>query len=107
MLQTCIPASHDSVPLDIAVPLFALDASDEHIPARIQAISSEAVHLRIRSHLSCGRRLLMHHEGCRTELEVMTCQKQGEGVYHLHCKVTALREGEVRDSWRMSVNWPA
>ncbi|MBV9675435.1 MAG: PilZ domain-containing protein [Acidobacteriaceae bacterium] len=107
MLQTPHPASGNSPNRDTCVPLFALDASDEHVPARIHSISSEAVQLRTRLHVNPGRRFVMHYEGCRKELEVITCQQGEEGDYHLNCKVETSQDGTVRDDWRMAVKWPA
>src|SRR4051794_10844054 len=107
MSQSCTPTRRDPVPLNVPVPLFALDASDEHLPAHIQTVSSETIQFRIKSRLSCGRRLVMQYEGCRTELEVMACQEEEAGTYHLDCRVTSSQEGVVRDDWRMAVNWPA
>ena len=107
MLQACSPVCRDSVPLNIPVPLFALDATDEHLPAYIQAISSEAIQFRIKSRLSSGRRLVMQYEGQRVELEVKTCQKGEAETYYVDCKVTSSQAGATRDDWRMAVNWPA
>ena len=107
MLQSCSLTRRDSVPLNMPVPLFALDADDEHLPAHIQTVSGAIIQFRIKTHLSSGRRLVMQYEGCRTELEVMTCQEEEAGTYYADCKVTSSSEGAVRDDWRMAVNWPA
>ena len=107
MLQTYSPVRHDSVPLNIPVPLFALDARDEHLPAHIQTVGSKTMQLRVKSPLSPGRRLVMEYEKRRTELEVMTCQKEEAGTYYVDCNVTLSQEGTVRADWRMAVNWPA
>ena len=107
MLQSCDPVCRDSTPLNIPVPLFALDTSDEHLPAYIQTVSSEAIQFRIKSHLSSGRRLVVQYEGRRIELEVKTCQKGEAGTYYVDCQVTSSQEGATRDDWRMAVNWPA
>ena len=107
MLQNCSPTRHGSAFLNMPVPLFALDASDEHLPAHIQMVSREAIQFRIKSCLSSGRRLVMQYAGCRTELEVETCQQEEAGTYLIDCKVRSSHEGAVRDEWRMAVNWPA
>jgi len=49
----------------------------------------------------------MHHEGCRKELQIITCQQGEKGEYHLDCKVESSQDGLVRDDWRMAVRWPA
>lgn len=107
MPQTSRPAGGNSPDSDIPVPLFALDASDEHVPAHIHSISSEAVQLRTRAHVSPGRRFVMHYEGCRKELKVTTCRQGEKGNYYLDCKVEISQDGAVRDDWRMAVKWPA
>ena len=107
MLQSCSPTRRDSVLLNVPIPLFALDANDEHLPAHIQTVKGETIQFRIKSHLSSGRRLVMQYEGYRTELEVMTCQEEEAGTYYIDCKVKSSRQGAVRDDWRMAVNWPA
>jgi hypothetical protein len=97
----------DSVALNVPVPLFALDGSHEHLPAQIQTANAEAVQFRTRSPLNPGRRLVMQHEGCRTELEVVTCQEHEAGTYLIDCQVRSSQKGAIRDDWRMEVNWPA
>jgi len=107
MLQSCNSTRRESVPLNVPIPLFALDANDEHLPAHIQMVGSKTIQFRIKSHLCSGRRLVMQYEGCRTELEVATCQEGEDGAYYISCKVTSSQKGTVRDDWRMAVNWPA
>ena len=106
MLQIYGPACQDSSPLNIPVPLFALDASDEHLPAHIQTIGSDMVQFRIKSPLSSGRQLVMQYEGRRTELEVISCHEKA-GTYYIDCEVKSSKAGIVRSDWRMAVNWPA
>jgi hypothetical protein len=106
MLQIYGPACQDSSPLNIPVPLFALDASDEHLPAHIQTIGSGTVQFRIKSPLGSGRQLVMQYEGRRTELEVISCREEA-GTYYIDCQIKSSKEGAVRSDWRMAVNWPA
>lgn len=107
MPQTRRPASGNSPDSGIPVPLFALDANDEHVPAYIHSISSEAVQLRTRVRVSPGRQFVMHYEECRKELTVTTCRQGEKGDYYLDCKIETSQNGVVRDDWRMAVKWPA
>jgi hypothetical protein len=107
MLNVSNPAYRQKMIPNTTVSLFALDHSDEHFTGTIQSADNQTIQLETRSLLQPGRRLVMNHQGCRTELYIISCREKEVGVYRLDCGISSFRKGAVRSDWRMPVDWPA
>jgi len=93
--------------LDIGIALYAIDRVDEHFPARLCEKSDDFLVFRVKSRLGRGRKLVMHDEDKRTEIEVSYCRKCSDGGYELGGNILSAKEGAVRREWRLPADIPA
>jgi hypothetical protein len=99
-LQTAASANEFEIP----VQLFAMDGARETFSARIRRVNSGFFQLRITMAVGVGRKLVMHYDSCRVELEVLYCQNPGIGPYYVGAKVLNQDGGAVRKEVRLPVD---
>jgi hypothetical protein len=99
-LQTTATSNEFEIP----VQLFAMDGARETFSARIRRVNSGFFQLRITMAVDIGRKLVMHYDTCRVELEVLYCQSPGIGPYYVGAKVLNLDESAVRKEIRLPVD---
>jgi hypothetical protein len=97
---------------ELPVELLATDGSRETISAQIRRVNNGFFQLRTAQAVDVGRRFSLQYDACRTELEVIYCQRPGIGPCYVGARIltagasTARKEVRLPVEIRASVNVP-
>ncbi len=97
---------------ELPVHLVATDGSRETISAEIRRVNNGFFQLRTTAPVDVGRRFVLEYDACRTELEVIYCQRPGIGPCYVGARVltdgasTSRKEVRLPVEIRATVNVP-
>lgn len=88
---------------ELPVHLAATDGSRETVSAEIRRVNNGFFQLRTTAPLDIGRRFLLEYDACRTELEVIYCQRPGIGPCYVGARVLTDGASTARKEVRLPV----
>jgi hypothetical protein len=100
--QSRVPESNAD--LELPARLVAADGSRESISAHIRRVNNGFFQLRTTAALDVGRRFSLDYDACRTELEVIYCQRPGLGACFVGARVLTEGASSVRKEVRLPVD---
>ncbi len=95
--------SESNADFELPVQLIATDGSREAISAEIRRVNNGFFQLRTTSAVDVGRRFSLDYEACRTELEVIYCQRPGIGACYVGARVLSEGASTARKEVRLPV----
>lgn len=100
--QSRAPEPHAD--FELPVQLLACDGSRETVSAHIRRVNNGFFQLRTTSALDVGRRFSLEYDACRTELEVIYCQRPGIGLCYVGARVLTEGASTSRKEVRLPVD---
>jgi len=100
--QSRLPESNAD--FELPVQLFATDGSREIISANIRRVNNGFFQLRTTAALDIGRRFSLEYDACRTELEVIYCQRPALGSCYVGARVLSDGVSSARKEMRLPVD---
>ncbi|MFL6449422.1 MAG: hypothetical protein ACJ746_17325 [Bryobacteraceae bacterium] len=97
-------APESNADFELPVQLLATDGSRESIPAEIRRVNNGFFQLRTTAALDIGRRFSLDFDACRTELEVIYCQRPFTGTYHVGARIIFEGASSARKEIRLPVD---
>ncbi|MFL6417460.1 MAG: hypothetical protein ACJ74Y_17540 [Bryobacteraceae bacterium] len=89
---------------ELPIQLLATDGSRESISAQIRRVNNGFFQLRTTSALDIGRRFSLNYDACRTELEVIYCQRSPSGAFYIGARVLIDGASSARKEVRLPVD---
>jgi hypothetical protein len=83
--------------------LFATDGSRETVSAQIRRVNNGFFQLRTSGPVDVGRRFSLDYDACRTELEVIYCQRPGIGPCYVGARILTAGVSSARRDLRLPV----
>jgi hypothetical protein len=96
-------ATESQLDFELPVQLIATDGSRETISAQIRRVNNGFFQLRTTAAVDVGRHFWLDYNSCRTELEVIYCQRPGIGLCYVGARVLTEGASTARKEVRLPV----
>lgn len=96
-------APDHSADFELPVQLVATDGSGEAISAQIRRVNNGFVQLRTSAAVEVGRRFSLIYDTCRSELEIIYCQRPGIGSCFVGARILTAGVSTARKEIRLPV----
>ena len=88
---------------ELPVQLLATDGSPEAVSAHIRRVNNGFFQLRTAGPVDVGRRFSLEYDACRSELEVIYCQRPGIGPCYVGARILTAGASTARKDVRLPV----
>lgn len=88
---------------ELPVQLLATDGSREAVSAQIRRVNNGFFQLRTVGPVDVGRRFCLEYDACRSELEVIYCQRPGIGACYVGARILTAGASTGRKDVRLPV----
>lgn len=88
---------------ELPVQLLAVDGSRETVSAHIRRVNNGFFQLRTVGAVDVGQRFSLDYDACRTELEVIYCQRPGIGPCYVGARILTAGASSARKEVRLPV----
>jgi hypothetical protein len=88
---------------ELPVQLLASDGSRESVSAQIRRVNNGFFQLRTSGAVEVGRRFSLEFDACRTDLEVIYCQRPGIGPCYVGARILSAGASSARKDLRLPV----
>jgi hypothetical protein len=92
---------------ELPVQLLATDGLRGSVSAQIRRVNNGFFQLRTSGPVDVGRRFSLDYDACRTELEVIYCQRPGIGPCYVGARILTAGVSTARRDLRLPVEIPA
>jgi hypothetical protein len=100
--QSRVPESNAD--FELPIQLLATDGSRETVSAKIRRVNNGFFQLCTAVALDVGRRFSLDYDACRTELEVIYCQRPAVGTCYVGARILSDGVSSARKEIRLPVN---